>query len=57
MKFLKALLLAFSIISIGILIVVILIGAFMINLILGIVIGITYYAIFLASILVLYEIV
>ncbi len=57
MKFLKALLLAFSIISIGILAVAILVGAFMTNLILGIVIGIIYYTIFLASILVLYEIV
>ena len=50
MKFLKALLLAFSIISIGILATAILIGAFMINLIFGTVIGIVYYAIFLASI-------
>ncbi len=57
MKFLKALLLAFSIISIGILATAILIGAFMINLIFGTVIGIVYYAIFLASIFCMYEMV
>ena len=57
MQFLKALLLAFFIIGMGTLLIAILVGTFMINLILGIVIGIIYYAVLLASIFCVYEIV